>query len=71
MKNVELARVLDKRAEKKKEKGEEFVLKPNTRMRERKEGDDGAPPRKRNKPTTSSSTADSSKELGSVLNSIF
>ncbi|KAG9219041.1 hypothetical protein CCMSSC00406_0001451 [Pleurotus cornucopiae] len=71
LKNVELARVLDKRAEKKKEKGEEFVLKPNTRIRERKEGDDGAPPRKRNKPTTSSSTADSSKELGSVLNSIF
>ncbi|KAJ8698280.1 RNA-binding ATPase activator esf2 [Pleurotus ostreatus] len=71
LKNVELARVLDKRAERKKEKGEEFVLKPNTKIRERKESDDGAPPKKRNKPTASSSTADSSQELGGVLNSIF
>jgi ESF2/ABP1 family protein len=35
LKNVELARVLDKRAAKKKEKGEEFELKPNPQSKKR------------------------------------
>ncbi|KAF8239498.1 hypothetical protein L208DRAFT_1237102 [Tricholoma matsutake] len=64
LKNVELARVLDKRAEKKREKGEEFQLKPfkerpNKRVIE--EGENSS--HKKHKP--------SDAQLDTVLSSIF
>ena len=58
LKNVELARVLDKRAAKKREKGEEFELKQAPKKRAL-EGD-GTEPRKKQKGT-----------IDSVLKSIF
>jgi ESF2/ABP1 family protein len=64
LKNVELARVLDKRAEKKREKGEEFQLKP---IKER--------PNKRVVEDNKSSVRKKSKlengQLDTVLGSIF
>ncbi|KAF8883426.1 hypothetical protein BD779DRAFT_1443978 [Infundibulicybe gibba] len=63
LKNVELARVLDKRAERKREKGEELELKPRKR---RAEGD-GKQPEKRAKPTATNTT----DNMENVLSSIF
>lgn len=64
LKNVELARVLDKRAAKKKEKGEEFELKPNNQAPKKRplEGE-SAESRKKQKGT--------SETIDSVLKSIF
>lgn len=64
MKNVELARVLDKRAEKKREKGEEFQLKPlkeHPKKRVMEESENSS--RKKNKV--------SDEQLDTVLGSIF
>jgi ESF2/ABP1 family protein len=64
LKNVELARVLDKRAEKKREKGEEFQLKPlkeHPKKRVVEESESLA--RKKNKL--------SDEQLDTVLGSIF
>lgn len=63
LKNVELARVLDKRAQRKKEKGEEMVLKPISRPTKRPFEDNGGEKRKRPR-----SDPDG---LDTVLNSIF
>ncbi|KAH9483111.1 Pre-rRNA-processing protein ESF2 [Psilocybe cubensis] len=62
LKNVELARVLEKRAAKKKEKGEEFELKPNPQ-----------PKKRRHEGEQKEHTVKKKKEipLDSVLNSIF
>ncbi|KIM34789.1 hypothetical protein M413DRAFT_450052 [Hebeloma cylindrosporum] len=62
LKNVELARVLDKRAAQKKEKGEEFELKPNNKQIPKKRAleSDGTESRKKQKGT-----------LDSVLKSVF
>lgn len=64
LKNVELGRVLDKRAEKKREKGEEFQLKP---IKER--------PKKRIFEESESSAHKKSKisdgQLDTVLGNIF
>jgi ESF2/ABP1 family protein len=64
LKNVELARVLDKRAAKKKEKGEEFELKPNNQAPKKRslEGE-SSESRKKQKGT--------SETIDSVLKSIF
>lgn len=64
LKNVELARVLDKRAAKKKEKGEEFELKPNNQAPKKRplEGEISES-RKKQKGT--------SETIDSVLKSIF
>jgi ESF2/ABP1 family protein len=64
LKNVELARVLDKRAEKKREKGEEFQLKPlkeHPKKRVIEESENSS--RKKNKV--------SDEQLDTVLGSIF
>jgi ESF2/ABP1 family protein len=64
LKNVELARVLDKRAEKKREKGEEFQLKPlkeHPKKRVMEESENSS--RKKNKV--------SDEQLDTVLGSIF
>ena len=67
LKNVELARVLNKRAEKKKEKGEELEFKERPRKRpiQDTEGDDDKARNKRSKPPTST------VDMSNVLNSIF
>ncbi|KAF8966446.1 hypothetical protein BDZ97DRAFT_1657757 [Flammula alnicola] len=71
LKNVELARVLDKRAAKKKEKGEEFELKPhNHSSKKRLLEENNAESRKKRK-GSSEMTADSQVPLDSVLKSIF
>jgi ESF2/ABP1 family protein len=70
LKNVELARVLDKRAERKRAAGKEVVMKPSPSWEKRgAEGQDDVP-RKRNKRDTSS-LADDGKRLDTVLKSIF
>jgi ESF2/ABP1 family protein len=64
LKNVELARVLDKRAEKKREKGEEFQLKPlRERPKKRVIEESESSSRKKNKV--------SDEQLDTVLGSIF
>lgn len=65
LKNVELARVLDKRAQKKKEKGEELTFKFKDRPQKR-----GAEerPEPRKKPRTDNSDG---AQLNTVLGSIF
>jgi ESF2/ABP1 family protein len=71
LKNVELARVLDKRAEKKKEKGEVMQLKERPPKRKRSEGDDdGAAERKVKKPPREDSGAREA-QMSNVLSSIF
>ncbi|KAL1744624.1 hypothetical protein HDZ31DRAFT_38251 [Schizophyllum fasciatum] len=63
LKNVELARVLDKRAQRKKEKGEEFELKPNRK----RPAEDAVPkPKKlrREEPARN-------QDIGDVLSNVF
>ena len=62
LKNVELAKVLEKRAAKKKEKGEEFELKPNYQPKKRKHEEEKEDKRKKPKEDV---------QLDSVLSSIF
>ncbi|KAK1235140.1 RNA-binding ATPase activator esf2 [Marasmius sp. AFHP31] len=64
LRNVELARVLDKRTEKKKEKGEEMVLQPLPEQKKRRADDDGASKKRLR-------TENSEKQLETVLSSIF
>jgi ESF2/ABP1 family protein len=61
LKNVGLARVLDKRVEKKREKGEEFQLKEHPKKRVIEESENSS--RKKNKV--------SDEQLDTVLGSIF
>jgi len=61
LKNVELARVLTKRAEKKREKGESFELKPNYQPGKRKHEEE----------ERTSKKAKVDKNLDNVLGSIF
>lgn len=71
LKNVELARVLDKRAAKKKEKGEEFELRPNNQSNKKRSlesADDEQ--RKRSRRDVESKKA-AEVPLDSVLKSIF
>ncbi|KAF5393654.1 hypothetical protein D9757_000441 [Collybiopsis confluens] len=63
LKNVELARVLEKRIQKKKEKGEEMALKPNIQPNKRRSEEEAGPKRKR--------TRANEDGLDTVLNSIF
>ncbi|GLB33266.1 putative pre-rrna-processing protein esf2 [Lyophyllum shimeji] len=66
LKNVELARVLEKRAEKKREKGDELQLKPRKerpRKRAVEDNEDGSQNRKKNKHAEG--------QLDTVLSSIF
>ncbi|KAE9398254.1 hypothetical protein BT96DRAFT_822198 [Gymnopus androsaceus JB14] len=65
LKNVELARVLDKRAQRKREKGEEMVLKPISRPSKRPSEDEEGAKRKRPRVTANADGLDT------VLNSIF
>jgi ESF2/ABP1 family protein len=66
LKNVELARVLDKRAEKKREKGEELQFKVNTeRPRKRRPMEDVEDSERHKKPKASTG------DLDTVLSSIF
>jgi ESF2/ABP1 family protein len=70
LKNVELARVLDKRAEKKREKGEVMELKERPK-RKRPNADDGdTGERKAKKPPVEDSGAREA-QMSSVLSSIF
>ncbi|KDR74496.1 hypothetical protein GALMADRAFT_71107 [Galerina marginata CBS 339.88] len=62
LKNVELARVLDKRAAKKREQGEEFELKPNPQPKKRPHDGEEHDKRKKKKGDV---------PLDSVLSSIF
>ncbi|KAL0565583.1 RNA-binding ATPase activator esf2 [Marasmius crinis-equi] len=64
LKNVELARVLDKRAEKKREKGEEMVLKPQPERKKRPAEDEGG---SKKRPRAENNE----KQLETVLSSIF
>lgn len=66
MKNVELARVLDKRAEKKREKGEELQFKAGPeRPRKKRSAEDAEESERRKKPKPSA------VDLDTVLGSIF
>ncbi|KAF9480788.1 hypothetical protein BDN70DRAFT_804642 [Pholiota conissans] len=73
LKNVELARVLDKRAAKKKEKGEEFELKPiNQSGRKRQhEESEGEQRKKKHRDSHANTKTPSNVPLDSVLKSIF
>ncbi|ESK84033.1 u3 snornp-associated protein esf2 [Moniliophthora roreri MCA 2997] len=62
LRNVELARVLDKRAERKREKGEEMQLKPLPQPKKRKAEEDSS---------TKKRPRGDDKQLESVLSSIF
>lgn len=68
LKNVELARVLDKRAERKKEKGEEFQTRPDHQRK--RPAEEGAESRKkrRSSPPTGRNTGE---QLSSMLGSVF
>lgn len=70
MKNVELARVLDKRAAKKREKGEELEMKPMERSRKRP-ADDGNDTEHRKKKEKRVAPTDDTVSLDNVLSSIF
>ncbi|KAF8164886.1 hypothetical protein B0H34DRAFT_687011 [Crassisporium funariophilum] len=72
LKNVELARVLDKRVAKKKEKGEQFELKP-LNQQTRKRPNDGDEEHRTKKKHAPPKTVDITKNapLDSVLSSIF
>ncbi|KAF8211601.1 hypothetical protein K438DRAFT_1568562 [Mycena galopus ATCC 62051] len=72
LKNVELARVLDKRAEKKKEKGEVLQLKerPPKRKRPGEDDADGSGERRAKKPPMEDSGAREA-QMSTVLSSIF
>ncbi|KAF7330829.1 Pre-rRNA-processing protein ESF2 [Mycena venus] len=73
LKNVELARVLDKRAEKKREKGEVMQLKERPPKRKRPKDDDGdgdTGERKSKKPPIEDSGVREA-QMSSVLSSIF
>ncbi|KAJ3907805.1 hypothetical protein F5879DRAFT_940306 [Lentinula edodes] len=63
MRNVELARVLEKRSQRKKEQGEEMVLKPLSRTNKRSSEVEGDVARKRHR--------DNEDGLDTVLGSIF
>ncbi|KAJ3713839.1 hypothetical protein C8R42DRAFT_698821 [Lentinula raphanica] len=65
LRNVELARVLEKRSQRKKEKGEEMVLKPHTRPGKRPSESEGDSERKRRRNDYEDSG------LGTILGSIF
>lgn len=65
LKNVELARVLDKRAAKKKENGEEFEFKPNPQPKKRAHDGENDAPRKKKK------DGKDVVSLDSVLTNIF
>ncbi|KAJ3760733.1 hypothetical protein EV360DRAFT_93395 [Lentinula raphanica] len=65
LRNVELARVLEKRSQRKKEKGEEMVLKPHTRPGKRPSESEGDSERKRRRNDHEESG------LGTILGSIF
>ena len=71
LKNVELARVLDKRAAKKKEKGEEFELRPNNQSNKKRslESADDEQRKKSRRNVESKKAAE--VPLDSVLKSIF
>jgi len=69
LKNVELARVLDKRAAKKREKGEELEMKPLERSRKRP-ADDGNDTERRKK-KEKRAPMDDTVHLDNVLSSIF
>lgn len=73
LKNVELARVLDKRAAKKREKGEEFELKPNNQLGKKRshEGNEGEQRKKKQKESHAEIKGPSQVPLDSVLKSIF
>ncbi|KAJ3797575.1 hypothetical protein GGU11DRAFT_784352 [Lentinula aff. detonsa] len=63
LQNVELARVLEKRSQRKKEKGEEMVLKSHSRLGKRPSETEGDSERKRRR--------NNEDELDTVLGSIF
>ncbi|KAF7354898.1 Pre-rRNA-processing protein ESF2 [Mycena sanguinolenta] len=72
LKNVELARVLDKRAEKKREKGEVMELKERPPKRKRPNGDnDEASRDRRAKKLPMEDSGDREAQMSTVLNSIF
>lgn len=74
LKNVELARVLDKRAAKKKEKGEEFELKPNNQLIKKRslvENTDDEQRKKKKREAHTESKKATEVPLDSVLKSIF
>ena len=64
LKNVELARVLDKRAQRKKEKGEDFELKPNNRKRPAEDSEKKVKKPRREEPARS-------QDIGDVLSNVF
>ncbi|KAL1721343.1 hypothetical protein EV715DRAFT_288481 [Schizophyllum commune] len=64
LKNVELARVLDKRAQRKKEKGEDFELKPNNRKRPADDAEKKVKKPRREEPARS-------QDIGDVLSNVF
>jgi ESF2/ABP1 family protein len=70
LKNVELARVLDKRAAKKREKGEELEMKPLERSRKRP-ADDGNDTERRKKKEKRVAPKEDTVPLDNVLSSIF
>ncbi|TFK28693.1 hypothetical protein FA15DRAFT_665134 [Coprinopsis marcescibilis] len=68
LRNVELARVLDKRGQKKREKGEEFELKPlNDKKRVKQGGSEGEPKQKKSRVETNAGDI----PLDSVLSNVF
>ncbi|KAH8797104.1 hypothetical protein DL96DRAFT_1540798 [Flagelloscypha sp. PMI_526] len=76
LKNVELARVLDKRAQKKREQGKEFELKPREKKRRQQdhEGDGGErrPSKKaKREPPKVHAEANGDVQFNKVLSSVF
>lgn len=70
LRNVELAKVLEKRAAKKKEKGEEFQLKERPQKRFR-DNDEDNPKRKKKRSESGQTTERAGNHLDNVLGSIF
>lgn len=69
LRNVGLAKMLEKRAEKKREKGEEFQLKERPPKRPTEDNEDAR--RKKKKVRSVEGTTDSVAQLDTVLGSIF
>ena len=71
LKNVELARVLDKRAAKKKEKGEEFELRPNNQSNKKRSLESADDEQRKKSRRDAENKKAAEVPLDSVLKSIF
>ncbi|KZT20650.1 hypothetical protein NEOLEDRAFT_1158580 [Neolentinus lepideus HHB14362 ss-1] len=71
LKNVELAKVLDKRAERRRQAGKEVDLKPNLPPKRKSDGDKGEEKKSKRRKAVTYDPQATERQLESVLDSIF